>query len=66
MEKIVQFVEWIQGLSSRIGFKAGRVVDTFFVFPCLMVCWRYDKNKSGYSLELVWLRWGVGVIWYCR
>jgi hypothetical protein len=52
----------------RIGFKAGRVPVGIYVWPALITGRRYHRLKNAWALlwalELVWLRWGVGVIWY--
>jgi hypothetical protein len=51
-------------LTQVIRFKAGRVPVGIYVWPALITGRRYHRLEDGYALELVWLRWGVGVIWY--
>jgi hypothetical protein len=45
----------------KIKFKAGRIRGVFKITPCLLIAFGRHWNRSGWSTELHWMRWAVGV-----
>jgi hypothetical protein len=49
----------------KTKFKAGRIRGVFKITPCLLIAFGSFWARPGWSVELHWMRWAVGVGFNC-
>ena len=46
----------------KFEFKAGKYNrNVFFIIPCFLISSPYYETNDWYSIEIAWLKWGIGV-----
>ena len=47
-----------------IKFKGGVYSGTISFLPTILVNWKPYVINSGFSIEIMWIKWGIGVRFY--